>query len=141
MIGNGWVWTCFAFFLSLVFVVFGVSLIGYDPALYPYTNISLGIPQIVIVELIAVGVIYSGLYPLYARIVPYGQRRRGFVITGGIVLVILNIIANFLLEILHHVKYFFITNWLGLLFILLGVLSFFILVYSFRRYQWRKYFA
>ena len=127
MIGSGKVWACFAFLIPLVFVVFGISLIRYESALYPYTSISLSVPQMVIVRLIASGVISLGLYPLYARIIPYGYRRYGFFVIGVLVMGLLHKIINFLLETLHHIKYFFITNWLGLLFVLLGVLLFYIM--------------
>ena len=141
MISSGkMIWLCFVL-ISLSFVVLGISLMGYEPALYPYADKAPSIPIIIITDLVVACVISSGLYQLYAKIVPYGDRRRGFVIIALVIAGLLYKVTNSFFEILHYTKYFFITNWLGLLFILSGVILFFIFVYLFRRYWWEKYFV
>ena len=130
-------WRLFLSILPLLpsyFVARGIISLRYDPSLYLYEGISLNISHVIVTELLITFIIMFGLYPLYAKVVPYGYRGRVFIFLGFAVLVFLNYVVNSVLELLHHIKYFLITNSWSLSFIVWGILLFSLLLYLEKKY-------
>ena len=116
--------------ISIILIVYGFSLIEYNSEMFPYKNISTGIPLLLSADVVVSVIIILGLYPLYAKIIPYGYRRYGIVILSVFLSVVLYKFINFVLEMIHHTKHFLITNWSAIAIISIGVVLGFVIYKS-----------